>query len=69
MPLTNATHNPLTTVVVRFTEYLPEYPATHPYGLTYVINTQGMTRDKVYGLMKNVSVCNLAINRLLTTYP
>ena len=46
-PLTNARTHALSTLQLYFDDYLPEYPSTHPQGVTLVLNTRRLEREKI----------------------
>jgi hypothetical protein len=57
IPLTRAKGSGLTTLKVEYIDDLPEYPATHIHGYTYVIASRGRTQVEMEHLPDDVSTC------------
>lgn len=43
--LSHGVRNPMTASKVEYVDFLPEYPASHPNGYAYVINTHALHPD------------------------
>jgi hypothetical protein len=52
--ITSSKRNPLSVHEVIFTHSLPDYPKTHPNGIAYVVNLQGMTPEEKKSQFSNV---------------
>lgn len=56
IPLTSAKGPGLTTLKVEYIDDLPEYPATHIHGHTYVVAAGGRSQAEMEQIVHEVSV-------------
>jgi hypothetical protein len=56
MPLTAGTSKPLLTYRIEFVHDLPEYPASDPYGYTYVVPSRGRSSQEIKASFEEVTI-------------